>query len=77
MRTRTERERSVFRISIDRLQLLNGDAPPKVTVVNTESSIATSDLSDMTGAGEQPSIVMNELDMLETPKQPTLKRRNT
>ena len=28
----------------------------------------------MTGADEAPSIVMNELDMLESPKQPTLKK---
>ena len=78
MRTRTERERSVFRISIDRLPVLNGDEPPKVTVVNTDSSFESSDISSiMTGAGEQPSIVMNELEMMEVPKQPNLKRGNT
>lgn len=75
MRSRTDRERSVFRISVDRFEGLNGEEPPRLQVVNSEQSFENSETSIMTGDDEQPSMVMNEADMLQGQKQrPTLKR---
>ena len=73
---RSRHRRGVVRISRSKLSHLGGDR----LAVGEDPQSSDSELveSVITGADEEPSVVMNEADMLSSPKRPpTLRRGRT